>query len=185
MFSSDSTDIRKFLVSIKNVISAIRFVKFNLGNSVSLSQLLQNFKPIKQRYQLLLFVVAWLICNEVLSRVLFANLAKEIYPMESDSIGIPMMGNLFTGFMIGTLCTLGLLIPKTKYLGVISIALIGFGTLSTIESAAYWMQPNHYIASIGHLVPFTVCSYMLLSAWVKRRHQLTTHLNSVEEHAAR
>ena len=181
MFSSDRADTRKFLVSIKNAISALRFVKFNLGNSVSLSQLLPNLKPIKQRYQLLLFVVAWLICNEVLSRVLFDNLAKEIYPMESDSIGIPMMGNLFTGFMIGTLCSLGLLIPKTKYLGVISIALIGFGTLSTIESAAYWMQPNHYIASIGHLVPFIVCMYMLVSAWVKRKQALSLQVTANEQ----
>jgi hypothetical protein len=181
MFSSDSTDIRKFLVSIKNAISAIRFVKFNLGNSVSLSQLLTNFKPIKQRYQLLLFVVAWLICNEVLSRVLFYNLENDIYPMESDSIGIPMMENLFLGFIVGFFCVLGVVIPKTKILGFVSIVFIGLGTLMTLQGVAYWMIPNHYIASIGHLVPFSVCSYMLLSAWAKRKQALRSQDTANEQ----
>jgi hypothetical protein len=172
MFSSDSADARKYLVSIKNAISALRFVKFNLGNSVSLSQLHSNFKPIKQRYQLLLFVVAWLICNEVLSRVLFDNLKNEVYKSDSDSIGIPMMSNLFIGINVGVFCLIGLLLPKTKFWGLLSVASLGIGFLLTLGGALFWMHPNHYIASLGHLVPLTVCSYMLWSAWTKRRFQL-------------
>lgn len=139
---------------------------------MSITTWLSNFKPIKQRYQLLLFVVAWLICNEVLSRVLFDNLEKEIYSMDSDSIGIPMMANLFVGFTVGISCLIGILLPKTKYLGLLSVASFGFGCLLTIGSVLFWMRPNHYIASLVHLVPLTLCFYMLWSAWIKRRFQL-------------
>jgi hypothetical protein len=133
---------------------------------------------LKQRYQLLLFVVAWLICNEVLSRVLFYNLENDIYPMESDSIGIPMMENLFLGFIVGFFCVLRVVIPKTKIWGFVSIAFIGLGTLMSLQGVAYWMIPNHYIASIGHLVPFTVCSYMLVSAWAKRKQALSIQVTA-------
>jgi hypothetical protein len=141
---------------------------------MSFTSWLSNFKPIKQRYQLLLFVVAWLICNEVLSRVLFYNLENDIYPMESDSIGIPMMENLLLGFIVGFFCVLGIVIPKTKIWGFVSIAFIGLGTLMTLQGVAYWMIPNHYIASIGHGVPFIVCTYMLISAWAKRKQRIKT-----------
>lgn len=145
----------------------------------SITSWLTKFKPIKQRYQLVLFVVAWLICNEVLSRVLFDNLAHDIYPMDGDSIGIPMMGNLFTGLVVGFVCFLGLLTPKTKYWGMLSIALIGLGTITTLLGAAYWLFPNHYIASLGHLVPLAVCFYMLICVWGKRTQYLATLQQSV------
>lgn len=169
-----SANTRKFLVFIKNAISVLRFEKLYLGNSVSISQLLTKFKPIKQRYQFLLFIVAWLICNEVLSRVLWDNLKNEVYEADSDSIGIPMMSNLFVGFIVGISCLIGLLLPKTKYLGLLSVASFGFGCLLTLGGVLFWMHPNHYIASLGHLVPLTVCSYMLWSAWSKRRLQVLT-----------
>ena len=148
---------------------------------MSITSWLSNFKPIKHRYQLLLLVVAWLICNEVLSRVLFDNLEKEIYPMESDSIGIPMMENLFLGVVVGFLCAVGLLIPKTKYFGFVSIAFIGLGALMTLQGVAYWMFPNHYIASIGHLVPFIACTYMLVSAWAKRKQAMSSQETANEQ----
>jgi hypothetical protein len=148
---------------------------------MSITSWLSNFKPIKQRYQLLLFVVAWLFCNEVLSRVLFDNLEHDIYPMESDSIGIPMMENLFLGFIVGFLCVLGVVIPKTKIWGVVSIASIGLGTLMTLQGVAYWMIPNQYIASIGHLVPFIVCMYMLVSAWATRKQALSIQVTTNEQ----
>jgi hypothetical protein len=130
---------------------------------------LEATKVIKRRYQFLLFVVAWLICNEVLSRVLFDNLEREIYPMDGDSIGIPMMENLVLGIVVGFLCMLALLIPKTKYLGLVSIVFIGLGALLTLQGLVYWLFPNHYYAAIAHLVPFIVCMYMLVSAWAKRK----------------
>jgi hypothetical protein len=135
---------------------------------------------IKQRYQFILFVVSWLICNEVLSRVLDHNLENDIYPMDGDSIGIPMMENLFLGVVVGFLCALGLFIPKTKYLGLVSFVLIALGALMTLQGIAYWMIPNHYIASIGHLVPFIVCSYMLVSAWEKRKQTLSNQVTANE-----
>jgi hypothetical protein len=134
-----------------------------------------NYKPIKQRYQLMIFVVAWIACYEILSRVLFENLKNEIYSIDADSIGVPMMENLFLGFSIGSLCGIGLLIPKTRYMGIVSILVIGLGVLLALLGVVYWFFPNHYIASFGHLLPFGACIYMLFSAWVSRRHSLEKH----------
>lgn len=134
---------------------------------MSISQLLTKFKPIKQLYPFLLFIVAWLICNEILSRVLWNNLKNEAYMSDSDSIGIPMMSNLFIGIIVGVFCLIGLLLPKTKFWGLLSVASLGIGFLLTLGGALFWMHPNHYIASFGHLVPLAVCSCMIWSAWVE------------------
>ncbi len=133
---------------------------------------LKSIKPIKQRYQFLIFIIAWAACNEILSRVLFENLKNDVYPMDGDSIGIPMMENLFLGIFIGIFCGLGMLIPKTKILGIIALAFISFGGAMALLGAAYWFFPNHYVAFFGHLIPLSVCAYMFLSAWLMRRKSL-------------
>jgi uncharacterized membrane protein len=92
-----------------------------------------------------------------------------------------MMENLLLGIIVGFLCVVGVAIPKTKIWGFVSVAFIGLGTLTTLQGVAYWMFPNHYIASIGHLVPLIVCIYMLVSAWAKRKQAISSQETANEQ----
>lgn len=130
--------------------------------------MLDKFNPIKQRYQLLAFVVTWVICYHVLTYVLNENFENGVYPPESDSLSIPIFTNVFLGLLIFLICSIGAVIPKSKILGVFSILSFGLATLLTLSGIPEWLGPNHYLIAVGHLLPLAVCLYMLLSSFKLR-----------------
>ncbi len=126
--------------------------------------MLEKFNPIKQRYQLLAFVVSWIVCYNVLATVLNNNFESGLYPPDSDSLSIPIFTNVFLGFLIFLICSISTLIPKTKILGFFSILGFTLASLLTLSSVPEWFSPNHYLIAIAHLIPLLVCLYMLLSS---------------------
>ena len=136
-----------------------------------------KFKPIKQRYQLLAFVMSWVICYQVLTYVLNENFENGVYPHESDSLSIPIFTNVFLGLFIFMVCSIGALIPKSKILGIFSIFSFVLATLLTLSGIPEWLSPNHYLIAVGHVFPLVICLYMLSSSLklratkVKEQHE--------------
>lgn len=126
--------------------------------------ILQKFKPIKQRYQFLCFVITWYVCYEVLTNVLNANFEAGLYPPEADSLSIPIFTNFFLGIFLGLSCLVGIALPKTKIWGLLSIATFTVCSLISVVSIFEWLVPNHYWIAVGHLLPAATCIYMLLSS---------------------
>ena len=124
----------------------------------------ENFQPIKQRYQLLAFIFSWVICYNILVEVLNANMENGLYPSESDSLSIPIFSNFFLGILIFFICSIGVVLPKTKIVGIFSILAFVLATLLTLLGIPEWLNPNHYSIAIAHAIPLIVCLYMLLSS---------------------
>ncbi len=124
----------------------------------------KNFKPIKQGYQLLILVVTLIISHYALEQILYINATTSVYRPESDTIIIPILGNIFSAFLIFVLSLIAVLIPKTKLIGIISIVAMCLASLLTFLSAYEWFFPHHYPIGIAFIVQFLVCIYMLLSS---------------------
>jgi len=133
-----------------------------------------KFTPIKQRYQLLAFVVAWVICYNILVEVLNANFEKGFYPPEADSLSIPIFTNVFLGLFVFLICLVGTFLPKTKILGIFSILAFLLATLLTAFGIPEWLSPNHYLIALAHLIPLIVCLYMFLSSIKLRTLKLSS-----------
>lgn len=134
--------------------------------------MIDKFTPIKQRYQLLAFVVSWVICYHVLTVVLNQNFENGVYPSESDSLSIPIFTNVFLGLLIFFICSVGILTPKSKILGIFSVLSFVLATLLTLSGIPEWLGPNHYLIAVGHVFPLMVCFYMLLSSLKLRAMKL-------------
>ena len=126
--------------------------------------MLEKFKPIKQRYQLLILVLTLSISHYVLDQILYINATTSVYRPESDTIIIPILGNIFSAFFIFVLSLIAVIIPKTKLIGIISIIAMSLASLLTFLSAYEWFFPHHYPIGIAFIAQFLVCIYMLLSS---------------------
>lgn len=144
-------------------------------------QIFQKFIPVKQRYQFLWFVISWVVCYEVLTYVLNANFEAGVYPPESDSLGIPIFTNFFLGIFLGLSCLVGIALPKTKILGLLSIATFSMCSLMSTVSILEWLVPNHYWIAVGHVFPAAVCLYMLLSSVKLRALKMATSSDKHED----
>ena len=140
-------------------------VKISASLPIKVSAIVfEKFQPIKQRYQLLAFIVAWVICYNILVEVLNANMENDLYPSEADSLSIPIFTNLFLGIFIFLICSIGVVLPKTKIVGILSILSFALASLLTLSGIPEWLNSNHYLIAIAHVIPLVVCLYMLLSA---------------------
>ena len=119
--------------------------------------------------------------HEVLSWVIWRNAVANLYPPESDSIGIPIMGHLFAIVVYLPFFLSIALIPDSGLVGAPSggrrwwqIGLIVWVGLSylitvlfTLGTMAYWADEHHYLISMAAGV-FLLMLLGLL--WLDVRH---------------
>ena len=114
---------------------------------------------MKTRYLLLCLMLSSFVSQEVLSHVLWKNLANEVYPPEADSISIPLYMGLIQSVLVFFVCCISALIPKTKYLRWIAICFAGMALLWTAGSVMYWLSPNHYAIAASYVPTLCLCAY--------------------------
>ena len=114
---------------------------------------------MKKRYFLLFLLVSSFVSQEVLSHVLWKNLANEVYPPEADSISIPLYMGLIQSVLVFVVCFISALIPKTKYLRWGAICFAGMASLWTAGSVMYWLNPNHYAIAFSYVPTLCLCTY--------------------------
>ena len=114
---------------------------------------------MKKRSLLLCLMLSSFVSQEVLSHVLWKNLANEVYPPEADSISIPLYMGLIQSVLVFVVCFISALIPKTKYLRWGAICFAVMALLWTASSVMYWLTPNHYAIAVSYVPTLCLCTY--------------------------
>lgn len=140
------------------------------------------FLPLLSRF---LPLAASLIILNVVSVIVFSvNLQNGLYPIDADSIGIPIMETLFSSIVILPLLAgisfFGLLnrnIRDDRKKGLVTFSIIeGFVYVASLYLTMVWsleeFQPNHYAITAGYLPLFVLLTVFLIndtrSLWFKR-----------------
>ena len=128
------------------------------------------------KYKFALLVLALIFINIATWFVTGANQRSGIYPIDADSIGIPIAGTWFHSllvlpqlFLISFLGSFGfvtrLCSRDTRWsiaIGIVLLALYVNVGLFAISGVAEWMLPNHYLIAVGYLLLFLVLVIFLL-----------------------
>lgn len=112
---------------------------------------------------ILLAVTAALI-NSVVRKTLTANAFNNLYPVEADSIGMPMAFTFFSFIALIPFAVFFCIAPlsRNKDNGKYSLAWFAFKVVSylfsyliltfvTLASASYWNTPHHYVIAKWYL----------------------------------
>lgn len=113
----------------------------------------------------LLLIIASLVAANVASFfTLSHNQSEGVYPIDADSIGLPLMENaILSVLLLALLCT-AIFIPKSKIFGsTLSVALCGLAALLSGASSVSWAIPNHYIMAIAYGCVLVVCGILTAS----------------------
>jgi hypothetical protein len=139
--------------------------------------MLQKVAHTRHKVRAILFVLmmsSLFLSSFVETVVIHKNTANGVYTTETkfDMVRIPMMfGGLFqliTAFFFA----LSLAIPRTKYWGALSIFVALITLYFTVGSLGYWLDPNHYQISIGHIPSAIVAVLWIWNVWVIRREKI-------------
>ena len=118
-------------------------------------------------YRKLIFLIAALVLiNGITCAVLSRNQTMGLYPIDADSIGIPVMETILVSFfllpILIVICALSdqkvqvwlsarnlwsLMAAK----GVLALA-YSVAFLFTIYGGLYWSDPDHYLIAVGYVV---------------------------------
>lgn len=138
-----------------------------------------QIKFIPTWVKLACFLSALLLVNGITWFVTSANQKNGLYPINADSIGIPIMLTVGVSIlMLPILIIIGLLQSKSlltwlKTKGLVRRLVVKIGLLLlygpvflfAIYGIAYWYIPGHYSISVSYLVLFVVILICLFSDW--------------------
>lgn len=119
---------------------------------------------MKPGYKFALLVLALILINVATWFVTGINQRNGVYPVDADSIGIPIMGTWFKSvfvlpqlFLIGFLSDFGFVrelrsrrIAWSIVLGIVLLALYISVGLFAISGMVGWMFPDHYLLAASY-----------------------------------
>ena len=114
----------------------------------------------------LLITVASLTCANLVSYfTLSHNLSAGIYPIDADSIGLPLVSGLVYSTLILVLVSGAIFVPKRRYWGGIAVLILcGLATARAIASSLAWVDPDHYFIAIAYAGVAGVCVLIAIDA---------------------
>ena len=125
---------------------------------------------MKGRYKFALLVLALILINVATWFVTGVNQRHGVYPVDADSIGIPIVGTWVNSllvlpqlFLIGFLGSFSFVrrlcsrdIRWSIAIGIVLLALYANVGLFAISGVAEWMLPNHYLMAVCYSLLFLV-----------------------------
>jgi hypothetical protein len=118
----------------------------------------------KSWLKLILLAVTAALINSVVRKTLTANAFNNLYPVEADSIGMPMAFTFFSFIALIPFAVVFCIAPlsRNKDNGKYSVAWFAFKVVSylfsyllltfvTLVSASYWNNPHHYVIAKWYL----------------------------------
>lgn len=118
---------------------------------------------MKRGRDLLFVVAALLVVNLVAYRTLVKNQQSGVYPIDADSIGIPLFEGLITSALVLVLCVPALFLPKRHWVVVIfCIGSCGMAALLSLLEGLSWVDANHYPIAISYGLVVTACMVAML-----------------------
>ena len=121
-------------------------------------------------YKLALLIIALLLINVATWFITGVNQRNGIYPMDADSIGIPIVLTLLGSLVVSPLFVLIALLPTAGFVSrfcsrdfgcaiaarVALIVLYVPAGLFAVSGVAKWATPNHYLVAASYSVLFLV-----------------------------
>ncbi len=106
--------------------------------------------------------------NVTMDFVLQNNQSKGVYPIDADSIGIPIVSGIISSGLLLLLMLPAVFIPQTRKLFIwIQILLLALGGLFAGLNAFGWILPNHYLIAISYLLVIMASIWLIVKRNVK------------------
>lgn len=110
---------------------------------------------------LLLSIASLVAANVASFFTLSNNQSMGVYPIDADSIGLPLMEGAILSIMLLVLLCAAIFIPKGKIFGsALSVALCCLAALLSGASTVSWAIPNHYTMAIAYGCVLVVCGIL-------------------------
>ena len=107
---------------------------------------------------LLVTLVAVAATNISVYFVTYYNAQHGIYPVDADSISIPIFESLFLSLaFLFLLVPAVLLMGRGRWLSILAIVLAGLAAILSVSESWYWLVPNHYIIALLYAVLAASC----------------------------
>lgn len=107
---------------------------------------------------LLVLFAASIVVLVALYFVLTRNQAAGIYPVEADSIYIPLFEGLVTIGLVFVASCIGLLLPARGLHRLVGLFFSAIAVLLLADSAWFWFIPNHYELAVAYLGLLAFCT---------------------------
>lgn len=157
-----------------------------------------QIKLLTKWFKLALFFCGLLLVNCMTWLVTSTNQKEGVYPVDADSIGIPIMITIYASLlMVPILFIISLLSNKDvllrlRVVGVARLAAVKVGLLLLYASALlftvygfmYWYNPNHYLIAASYFVLGVVLLAGLVFDWVTIKTDLG-HSESADQNNER
>jgi len=125
---------------------------------------------------MLVLVLALVLVNAVSYAVVLENQRSGVYPIDGDSIGIPIISTLVVSAVVLPMLVLIGFLPSAQFLrrlcsrglpwrigvGLLLLALyaaVGFFALGGVE---YWAIPNHYWIATSYALSFLALAFFFI-----------------------
>lgn len=130
---------------------------------------MQLTKPTS-RGQAVGFIFGTIALANILSTwVLDANLRAMVYPIDADTIMIPIANNFLNSLYILAWGTTGALLPRHHIIWrIASRTLLLIAGTHTWAMGMYWWYPSHYLAGASFFLPVIACAWALCLPVSKR-----------------
>ena len=104
--------------------------------------------------------------------VLTRNQAAGLYPVEADSISIPLIEGFLTIGLVFVVSCVGLLVPSRGALRLFGVLLFALAALLLADSAWFWFVPDHYQLAAAYLGLLVLCTLLFFKRHVARSRQI-------------
>ena len=112
-----------------------------------------------------LLVIASLIAvNAASSFTLEHNLSAGVYPIDADSIGLPLVEGFIASALLLALLAVAILIPKVQSFGsATSVVICAVAGFISAEYAVLWAIPHHYTMAVAYGGVLIICGFLAVS----------------------
>jgi len=94
--------------------------------------------------------------------VLYENFDANLYPVQADSIDIPVFESGIFCALIFILFTIGILLPKKHIaLKTLSVLMLFLASLVSLVNVLMWLMSNQYVVSAAFYWLFVVCGFCI------------------------
>ena len=116
----------------------------------------------------LVLFFASIVMLVTLNFVLTRNQAAGVYPVEADSISIPLFEGLVTLGLVLVASCIGLLVPARGLLRVVGWFFFAIAALLLADSAWFWFIPNHYELAVAYAGLLGLCSMVFFKKYAAK-----------------
>ncbi len=118
--------------------------------------------------------------NLIAGTVLKRNLEAGVYPIDTDSVSLPLVEGLMWSALVFVLLSVAILVPKRRWWGVASALFCALAGVLGLLLSFSWLDANHYLIAIGFVAMAAVCVIIGLDALRQRASEWPRHTGTAQ-----